>query len=100
MARREASCPLCGAKMVAAQVLDACEEIVDEAMGVLACHCPYCQGYFEVRPTAGLVEIGYLRYGHFDAVVRLPADGLNVLRDTTRGALRIRMAWQDWRFSG
>jgi hypothetical protein len=37
MAKRDASCPLCGAKMVPAQVLDACEEIVDEHLGVLGC---------------------------------------------------------------
>jgi hypothetical protein len=58
MAQRDASCPLCGAKMTALQVLDACEDLVDDAHGVLGCHCPYCQGYFEVMPVAHGVDIG------------------------------------------
>ncbi|MEW5780939.1 MAG: hypothetical protein ACOY6N_06470 [Pseudomonadota bacterium] len=96
MPKREASCPLCGAKLTPAQVFDACGEIVAE--GILECHCPYCQGYFEVRPVAEAVEIGYLRNGHFDVVITLPADGLAVLRDTATGSLRIRLAGRDWKF--
>ena len=89
---------MCGAKMPAAQVLDACEEIVTD--GVLGCHCPFCQGYFEVRPGADAIEIGYLLNGCFDAVVTLPAEGLAVLRDTATGTLRIRLAGRNWAFTG
>ena len=96
MAKREASCPLCGAKLTPAQVFDACGELVGE--GVLECHCPYCQGYFEVRPSAESVEIGYLRGGRFDVVVTLPAEGLAVLRDTATGVLRVRWEGRDWKF--
>ena len=96
MAKREATCPLCGAKLSAAQVLDACEDIVGE--GILGCHCPFCQGYFEVMPQADRVDIGYLRHGRFDVVVSLSADGLTVLRDMATGALRVRLADRDWTF--
>lgn len=97
MAKREATCPLCGAKLSAAQVLDACEEIVDA--GILDCHCPYCQGYFEVRPGADAVDIGYLRHGRFDVVVSLPAAGLAVLRDMASGTLRLKLGGRDWKFA-
>lgn len=97
MAKREATCPLCGAKLSAAQVLDACEEMVGEH--VLDCHCPFCQGYFEVRPATDALEIGYLRNGRFDVVVTLPAVGLTALRDTANGNLRLRLEGRDWKFS-
>jgi hypothetical protein len=77
--------------MTALQVLDACEDPVDDAHGVLGCHCPYCQGYFEVMPVAHGVDIGYLRNGRFEVVITLPAEGLAVLRDTTTGGLRARL---------
>lgn len=96
MAKREASCPLCGAKLTPMQVFDACGEIVGE--GILECHCPYCQGYFEAHPNTGFVEVGYLRNGGFDVVVTLPAEGLAVLRDTATGVLRVRWEGRDWKF--
>ncbi len=95
--KRDASCPLCGAKLTPQQVFDACEEIVGE--GILACHCPYCQGYFEVRPGSDAIDIGYLRLGLFDGVLTLPAPGLAVLRDTETGTLRLRLAEQTWKFT-
>ena len=85
MSRRDASCPLCGAKMTAAQVLDACEDLVGE--GVLACHCPYCQGYLEVMPAAGRIDIGYLRNQRFDVVLSLPCEGLAV--ELTEDGMRL-----------
>ena len=66
---------------------------------VLDCHCPFCQGYFEVRPATDVLEIGYLRNGRFDVVVTLPAVGLTALRDTTTGNLRLRLEGRDWKFS-
>ncbi len=98
MAKRDASCPLCGAKFTPAQVFDACDEIIDEHLGVLGCRCPFCQGYFEVLPGEGHVEIGYVRSGCFDGVVSLPAEGLAVLRDTATGGLRIRLDGRTWKF--
>lgn len=96
-AARESRCPLCGARLDPAQVLDACEEMADD--GVLACRCPHCQGYFEARPGPHGLDIGYLRDGRFDAVLSLPCEGMAVLRDTASGALRIRLEGRDWKFA-
>ena len=83
--------------MSAAQLLDACEEIVDAELGVLSCHCPYCQGYLEAMPVAGRVDLGYLRNSRFDAVLSLPAAGLAVER-TDDGAMTLKAAGRWWRF--
>ncbi len=99
MAKRDASCPLCGAKLLPTQVLDTCDDLVDVTLGVLGCHCPYCQGYFEVMPGAQGIEIGYLQHGRFDVVLTLAGAGLVVLRDTVSGSLRVRLAGRDWKFS-
>lgn len=99
--KRDATCPLCGAKLTPQQVLDACEEIADAAQGILACRCPFCQGHFDVRPGECRVDLGYLSHHGFDVVVSLPADGFSVLRDTSSGALRIRSSGQNgrhWKF--
>jgi hypothetical protein len=98
MAKRDASCPLCGAKMGAAQVLDACEETIDAGRGVLSCHCPYCQGYLELRPVDGQVDIGYLRNGRFDVVLTLPALGLEFERADDGEMLRLKMPGRCWTF--
>lgn len=96
MAKREASCPLCGARLSAAQVLDACEESV--AAGILGCRCPHCQGYFEVRPADGRVDLGYLMSGLFDAVLSLPCDGLAVTHGAD-GTLRLSTPERAWEFA-
>lgn len=101
MARREASCPLCGAKMQAVQLLDACEEIVDAGFGVLACHCPYCQGYLEIMPTSGKVHIGYLvgkDARRFDVVLSLPCEGLAVACTEAGSVLELKTAERVWVF--
>ncbi|MCX8017126.1 MAG: hypothetical protein N2690_04390, partial [Rhodocyclaceae bacterium] len=77
---RPTRCPLCGARLDAVQLLDACEAMV--ADGVLGCHCPVCQGYFEIRPGAETIEIGYWQHGGFAVAQTLPTPGLRVLRDT------------------
>jgi hypothetical protein len=96
--RHEAQCPLCGAKLTPTEVLDACEEIADAGLGVLAGRCPYCQGQIDVQPGEGRVDIGYVRYGRFDCVLSLPCAGLAVLRDTATGALRLRTPECEWAF--
>jgi hypothetical protein len=78
-------------------VLDACEEILGD--DVLACHCPYCQGYFEVVPRPHGLDIGYLRNGHFDVVLTLSCAGLAVLRDTATDALHVRLGQRTWKFN-
>jgi hypothetical protein len=96
MAKRESSCPLCGARLMAEQVLDASEEIV--GAGILGCRCPFCQGYFEVLPGPDCLEIGFLRDGRFDAVVSLPAAGLAALRDAETNGLRLKLGPRLWKF--
>ena len=95
--KRDANCPLCGAKLTPVQVLDAEEEIADASLGVLACRCPFCQGHFDAHPQAGSIAIGYLRLGRFDTVITLPAEGLVALTDGT--TLRLRLGDRDWKFS-
>jgi hypothetical protein len=95
--KREASCPLCGAKMAATQLLDACEELIDPGRGVLSCHCPYCQGYLEVMPVVDRVDLGYLRHDRFDLVLSLPAEGLTV-ESADDGAMTVRAAGRCWSF--
>ena len=95
--KRDASCPLCGAKLTPTQVLDAGEEIADATHAVLACRCPYCQGHFDAQPQAGSIAIGYLQHNRFDTVITLPAAGLVALTDGT--TLRLRLGERDWKFS-
>lgn len=94
----DARCPLCGARLTPAQVLDACEAIIDASLGVVSARCPHCQGYFEVRPRAESVGIGYVQNGRFEEAMTLPAAGMAVLRDTASGTLRVRLASRDWKF--
>ena len=97
MLRRDASCPLCGARLSTDQVLANCDEVADLAQGVLACHCPFCQGYFEVRTSNAELEIGYLRLGRFDTVVVLPdAKGLHCTIE--RDGISLTLNESAWRF--
>lgn len=97
-ARRDADCPLCGARLHAAQVLDACEDLLDAAAGVVAGRCPFCQGYFEVQPESGVLHLGYLSHGRFEAVRSLPSEGLTVLRVVGSGTLTVSLDGRQWRF--
>lgn len=90
--KRDSGCPLCGAKMSAREVLNACAELVDADLGVLAASCPYCQGYFEVRPGIDKVELGYLVAAsspRFDVVISLPCPGLGISRDDAPAGRRV-----------
>lgn len=102
VAKRDASCPLCGAKMSAAELLDACTELVDAHLGVLAARCPHCQGYLEVQPTSGRVDVGYLtgagRDAHFAIAISLPFDALDVQRCESPPYLRLATAERAWDF--
>jgi hypothetical protein len=99
--KREASCPLCGARMQAAELLDACDEVVDASLGVLSAHCPYCQGYLEVMPREGFVDIGYLAVGglkRFEVALTLPCDGLTVRPLEDGSAMALEANGRRWRF--
>lgn len=75
--RTEPRCPLCGAHLTAEELLDAGEELIDATLGVIASHCPHCQGSLELLSGVGQLEVGYLnKAGTFDTVLILPCDGL------------------------
>ncbi|MDK9725227.1 MAG: hypothetical protein OEL88_10065 [Sterolibacteriaceae bacterium MAG5] len=101
MVKRESGCPLCGARLDAAALLDACSGLLDAGLGVLAARCPACQGYLEVRPVEGRLDLGYLggagSAGRFEVALSLLAEGLAVERhDDT---LRVALAGRHWAFS-
>lgn len=100
-AKREATCPLCGARMTAAEVLDASGNLITPELGVIDACCPYCQGYFEVRPTDGRIDIGYLRDGKnaaFEVAVSLACEGLIVQLQGSSPRLRLTAPGHLWEF--
>jgi hypothetical protein len=98
--KRESSCPLCGAKMTAEQLLDACAGIADARLGVLEARCPFCQGYLEVMPMPDRIDVGYLASvgaPRFDVVLALPYPGL--VAERTESGLRISAPGRLWTFT-
>jgi hypothetical protein len=86
--------------MTAAELLDACTELADARLGVLAACCPHCQGYLEVQPLAGRVVIGYLAGNgnpRFDAALSLPCADLLVTR-TADGGMTLAAPGRSWEF--
>lgn len=94
-------CPLCGARLTAAALLDAGDSLDDAAPGVVAGRCPHCQGRLELRPAGGRVEVGYLaRHAgttRFDVVLCLSLEGLEA-SPASDGALEVRAGSRTWRF--
>lgn len=100
--KRDSDCPLCGAKLTPGELLDACGELLSPALGILAAHCPHCQGYIEVRPDRGSLQIGYLKGGSpalFEAVITLPCAGLEVQASTDNTRLTVALAGRSWIFT-
>lgn len=99
--KRSSNCPLCGAQMTAMELLGACTELIDARLGVLEARCPYCQGYLEVMPASGRVDIGY-RVGtdnqRFDVALSLPCAGLEVERADAMTCLILRAPGHSWEF--
>lgn len=102
MVKRESGCPLCGARLEAAALLDACSGLLDADLGVLAARCPACQGYLEVRPVEGRLDIGYLSGAgagqRFEVALSLLAEGLAV--EAAGDVLRVALAGRHWAFTG
>ena len=98
MTHRHSGCPLCGGQLTALDLLNACDELADAGLGILAARCPYCQGRLEIRPAAGRIEIGYLVGQRFDVAFSLDCVGLEVLADAGDGCLRLRMQEKGWEF--
>jgi len=98
MTHRHSGCPLCGGQLTALDLLNACDELADASLGILAARCPYCQGRLEIRPAAGRIEIGYIVGQRFDVAFSLDCGGLEVLADAGDGSLRLRMQDKGWEF--
>jgi len=99
--KRDSDCPLCGAKLTPAELLDACGELLSPELGVLAARCPYCQGYIEVRPTPDSLQIGYLRDGAtpvFQAVITLACSGLEIRNAPEQGRMDVMLGERSWHF--
>jgi len=101
MAKRTSGCPLCGAGMTAMELLDGCSELIDAHLGVLSARCPHCQGYLEVRPAAGQVDIGYtVGTGNtrFDVALSLPYEGLVIEHSENPPSLTLKAPGRHWAF--
>jgi hypothetical protein len=99
--RRDATCPLCGARLSAEHLLDCCGEFACAALDVLEARCPHCQGYLEVQPVEGQLRLGYhspMGAPRFDAVIALALPGLTLER-TVAGVLRVVAAERAWEFA-
>ena len=82
-------------------LLDACSELVDAELGVLASRCPHCQGYLEVLPTTDRIDIGYLTGAstrRFDVAFFLPYAGLTFERSADPPFLQLEAADRRWEF--
>lgn len=102
MKKRDASCPLCGARFSPEALLDACDELVSAELGVLAGRCPHCQGELEVRPQAERLQVGYTvgrNAGGFVTALALPCPGLRIERPHD-GGLLLRVGERRWHFAG
>ena len=99
--KRDSRCPLCGAAMTPENLIDACSELLDEGLGVLAARCPHCQGQIELRPEQELIELGYCsgRDGlKFDVAYSLPCPGLRVDRLEAPPGLQLIYGERVWEF--
>ena len=99
--KRESKCPLCGAKITAAELLDGATELIDPRLGVLETHCPHCQGYLEVQPASGRVHVGYLigpAKERFDVVLSLPFENLGVDHAENATCMELTAAGRSWAF--
>lgn len=93
-------CPLCGAHLDALSLLGTCEGVVDIALGVLGGRCPHCQGYLEIRPVAGQLDVGYLdKASGFEVVRRLPHGDLTVMRCVGSDELTVQIDGRPLRFT-
>jgi len=99
--KRDSRCPLCGAGLTAVELLDNCADLIDSRLGVVEAHCPHCQGYLEVMPASGRVDIGYLigaARERFDTALSLPYESLDVARTDNPVCLSLRAPGRSWEF--
>jgi hypothetical protein len=99
--KRESRCPLCGATMTPTNLIDACTELADSELGVLAARCPHCQGHLEMRPGNGQIDLGYCAGNNpvrFDVAQTITVEGLEVIREMNRPGVTIIYAQRRWEF--
>jgi hypothetical protein len=99
--RRDSNCPLCGAGLTAAELLDAGTEIIESRLGVIETRCPHCQGYLEAKPAQGRVDVGYLvgpGKERFDVALSLAFEGLEVERAEDPPRLMLSAAGRSWEY--
>jgi len=94
--KRDANCPLCGAKIPPSAWLDACDELVDSEGGILAARCPACQGRLEVLPQAGRLQLGFRNGARFESALDIDYPGLAVT--LSDGRLCLRADGREWTF--
>ena len=102
MVKRQSGCPLCGARVSALEWINACAELIEADLGVLSACCPYCQGEIEIRPEAGRINLGYCLMEpspHFEAVLTLPYDDLDIEASANRRVLVLACPDGRWEFS-
>ena len=101
MTKRHSGCPLCGGKLTALDLLNACDELADGHLGVLSARCPHCQGRLEIRPSAGQIDIGYIvgaNQPRFDVAFSLDCEGLAIIASEEPDCLCLRTPEQHWEF--
>ncbi|MBL8489916.1 MAG: hypothetical protein JNM82_03965 [Rhodocyclaceae bacterium] len=103
MRNRQSRCPLCGGDLTAIAMLDACRELLDAELGVIAGRCPHCQGYLELAPGEGGLRLGYVvraaGLARFDAVQTLACADMRVDRIAgDRPGLRVCAGDRRWEF--
>ena len=99
MTHRHSGCPLCGGKLTALDLLNACDELIDADLGVLSARCPYCQGRLEIRPAAGQIDIGYIvgsELPRFDVAFSLDCAGLEIIAGGEADCLHLRTPTRHW----
>ena len=99
--RRDSNCPLCGAPLTAAELLDACTDVINPQLGVLEAQCPHCQGSLEVMPTNGRLDIGYLIGAgneRFDVALSLSFAGLLVWHEEHSPRMTLKAPGRTWEF--
>ena len=101
MIKPELRCPLCGARMTPIDMMDACTEIANAELGVLAARCPHCQGQFEIRPATDQIDLGYCggtTVIRFDVALSLAVAGLVVKRGEDLTSLVLNTPDRVWKF--
>lgn len=81
--------------------VNACSGLANAELGALGAHCPYCQGYFEILPANGRLDLGYCAERsdlNFDVAQSLPFDRLEVSRTENPPSLILTAPDQRWVF--